>query len=93
MLNFEFINKNIRFLIVCESTSTRNGFKHTAKLFDSPTATFTLKNGIFWNPVSSVKINYLNRTWEKYQFESVIFKLLKKFFKNDYKKIMENIGE
>ncbi len=56
------INKN--FEIVCEWKKTRNAFKHVATL---------LKNG---NEVDSTKICYLNRTWERYEFESVLKKLL-----------------
>ena len=56
------INKDVE--AICEATDTRNGFKHTATL---------LVNG---NESESVKINYLNRTWERYRFESVLKKLL-----------------
>lgn len=55
------INKQIK--IVCDASKTRNGFKHTATLY--------LK-GV---QRESVKINYLNRTWERYEFDSVIEKL------------------
>lgn len=50
--------------VVCESLKTRNGFKHTATL---------LING---RDCESVKCTYLNRTWESYEFESVLKKLL-----------------
>ena len=59
------ITKNLE--VVCESKKTRNGFKHEATL---------LKNG---KEISKKSVSYINRTWENYQFESV----LKKLFKND----------
>lgn len=48
---------------ICESKNTRNGFKHEATL---------LINGY---EVATSKICYLNRTWEAFEFESVLFKL------------------
>jgi hypothetical protein len=58
------VSKDIR--VVCESGKTRNGFKHTATLF---------VNG---RECDSAKVNYLNRTWERYDFESVLEKLADK---------------
>lgn len=58
------INNNLE--IVCEHKKTRNGFKHEAKL---------LNNG---HKIAMTKICYLNRTWESFEFESVINKLLDK---------------
>jgi hypothetical protein len=57
---------NERYTIVCEWKKTRNAFKHTATLID---------NG---NEIEKVKICYQNRTWESFEFESVICKLLEK---------------
>lgn len=56
------INKDLK--IVCESKKTRNGFKHEATLFKDNTK------------LESVKICYLNRTWERYEFESVLFRAI-----------------
>ena len=56
------INEN--FEVVCEWKKTRTAFKHVATL---------LKNG---EEVDNTKICYLNRTWECYEFESVLEKLL-----------------
>ncbi len=50
--------------VVCESKSTRNGFKHVA----------TLLVGGYER--GSVKCLYLNRTWESYQYQSVFHKAL-----------------
>lgn len=58
------INKNAE--IVCEWVKTRTAFKHTATL---------LING---EEQDSTKICYCNRTWESFEFESVIKKLLDK---------------
>ena len=58
------INNNLE--IICEWKKTRNGFKHESTL---------LKNGI---KIDSTKICYLNRTWESFEFESVIIRILDK---------------
>lgn len=55
------INDNLE--VVCEWVNTRNGFEHVATL---------LLDG---REQESVKINYLNRTWERYEYESVLKKL------------------
>ena len=51
---------------VCEWKKTRVAFKHVATL---------LRNG---REVVDVKICYLNRTWERYTYESVLYKLMEK---------------
>lgn len=53
-------------IAVCETHSTRNGFKHTATLF---------KNGFDYD---TVKVCYLNRTWESFRYQTVLNKLLEK---------------
>lgn len=62
--------------IICEWKKTRVAFKHEATL---------LVNGY---EHTKVKICYLNRTWEAYEFESVIEKLLEKsgYLPDDQKK-------
>lgn len=57
---------NKEYEIVCDTEKTRNGFKHTAKL----------KQTTFYNTVSETKKCYLNRTWESFEYETVIKKLL-----------------
>lgn len=52
--------------IVCEWKKTRNGFKHEASLL------------IDGSEVETAKVCYLNRTWESYEFETVIIRLLDK---------------
>jgi hypothetical protein len=57
---------NRRAKVICQASNTRNGFKHTATLqIDGVDA-------------EGVKCNYLNRTWESYEYESVLEKLLEK---------------
>ncbi len=56
------INKND--LIVCKSEKTRNGFRHTANL---------MING---HDRGYAKVTYLNRTWERFQFQTVMRKLV-----------------
>lgn len=50
--------------IICEWKKTRSAFKHEATL---------LVNG---HEEATTKICYVNRTWEKFEFESVIKQLL-----------------
>jgi len=55
---------------ICEYHKTRNGFKHTATLS---------RNGYEYE---SVKCCYLNRTWERYQYETVLKNLFDKVKNN-----------
>ena len=58
------INKQLS--VVCGWKKNRSGFKHEATL---------LRNG---DDRLSVKCQYYNRTWESYEYESVLSKLLEK---------------
>lgn len=58
------INQKIE--VVCDWKKTRNGFKHTAKL---------LING---SEEEETKVCYLNRTWEKYEYQTVLIQLINK---------------
>lgn len=62
---FELNNK---YNIVCNFKKTRNGFKHEATL---------LKNSI---SVYSTKECYLNRTWEAYEYETVLIEIVNAYF-------------
>ena len=55
---------NDQFSVVCNYANTRGGFKHTATL---------KRDGI---EIEEAKCTYLNRTWEAYEFESVLERLL-----------------
>ena len=57
---------NEQFSIVCESKSTRNGFKHEATL---------LSHG---DAMEKQKCCYLNRTWEAWTFQTVILNTINK---------------
>ena len=57
---------NDKVSIVCESQGTRYGFRHIAHLI--------INN----NEVEKVKMCYYNRTWECFEFESVILELIHK---------------
>ena len=72
-----------KYTIVCDYQNTRNGFKNTATL---------LKNN---TKISSTKINYLNRTWERFEYESVLLKIIDDCFKDKehkkYTKYIKNL--
>jgi lysyl-tRNA synthetase class II len=61
------VNQNYQ--IGCEYQKTRNGFKHVAKLFRTGLSGTTTN-------ISETKVCYLNRTWESFEYETVIEKLL-----------------
>lgn len=52
--------------VICRSEDTRYGFRHTASLMRDS------------NEIDFAKCCYYNRTWESYEFESVLEKLLEK---------------
>jgi hypothetical protein len=56
--------------IVCNWKKTRNGFKHTADLFYGG------------RDVCSTKVNYLNRTWEAFEYQTVAHKIITLYFKD-----------
>lgn len=56
------INKRIE--IVCNAEKTRSGFRHLATLFVNGTET------------GKAKCTYQNRTWERYEFQSVLSKVI-----------------
>jgi len=60
-----------KYSVVCNSVSTRNGFRHDAVL---------MENGV---EVAKAKVNYLNRTWEAHEFDTVITRVILKYFKGD----------
>jgi len=55
---------NNTYSIICDVKGTRTGFKHEAKLTKNGTA------------IDFAKVIYCNRTWEAFQYQSVIRKLL-----------------
>lgn len=71
------INDNME--IVAEADKTRNGFKHTATLF------------VDGRPVDKATAHYLNRTWESYEYQTVIDDLINKssYIPKDQKEILK----
>lgn len=57
-------NDTVNVQFVCDVAKTRNGFKHTCTLF------------VDERELVAVKINYLNRTWERFQYQSVMLKAI-----------------
>ena len=57
------------YTIVCNWVNTRNGFRHEATLFKG-------RYGIAF-----ARANYLNRTWEEYEYQTVIHNCLEEYFK------------
>jgi hypothetical protein len=75
------INEEIE--IVCEHQNTRSGFRHVATLL------------INESEVDKAKICYLNRTWEQYEFESVLRRIVDRtiFLSDEQKKICNKFIE
>jgi hypothetical protein len=57
--------------IVCAAQKTRNGFRHLVRY---------MRNG---NEIASKSVSYLNRTWEKWDYETAIGGLLDKMDMSD----------
>jgi hypothetical protein len=70
---------NNDYSIVCNSESTRSGFRHLA----------TLTRGGY--EIGKAKICYYNRTWESYEFESVLFRIVDCYFEGQEKENFRNI--
>ena len=73
-----------KYNVVCNWKSTRNGFKHEATL---------CKNGY---EVGKTKICYLNRTWERFEYESILIKIVDLFFEGEenqkYKEVIKQLN-
>ena len=65
--------------VVCNSEGTRYGFRHLATL---------CKNGF---AIAKAKCTYYNRTWECYEFESVLIKLINDNFEGTEKEKYLNV--
>lgn len=63
------LNKD--YSVVCQHVKTRTAFKHTAAV---------MKQGIL---TYKTKICYQNRTWESYDFQSVLHKAIDAYFTKD----------
>lgn len=72
---------NDELTIGCESQGTRYGFRHLATLF---------RNG---REISKAKVCYYNRTWECYEFDSVMHSLAEKRENAEYKALIKEFIE
>lgn len=85
--SFRFNDKS--YLIKLCSYTSKEGFNHKGELF-------IIEGGEgFYTPslVAKKIINYYNRTWERFTFESVILGVFKKAFKEDYLEAFNNLME
>lgn len=77
-------NLNKEYNIVCNSESTRYGFRHVASLH---------KNGIEF---AKSKICYYNRTWESFEYKSILIKIINDNFTSKelvkFKKVIEKLN-
>jgi hypothetical protein len=68
--------------VVCNFEKTRNGFRHIAVLH---------KNGF---EIARAKETYLNRTYECYEFETVLYKIVNDFIaqcdQEKYREVIKN---
>lgn len=55
------VDKNTQ--VECQTLDTRNGFKHVATFYDN------------YRKVATSTCYYINRTWERYEYESVLLEL------------------
>ena len=69
----KIFNLDGMYSVVCNSESTRTGFRHVATL---------CKNGV---SIAKAKCVYYNRTWECYEFESVLIEIIEKNFSGSEK--------
>lgn len=66
----------------CYTTNTRNGFCHTVQVW------------VDWeNVISDTKVSYINRTWERFDYETALKRAIAKCTKNDQEKLYEIIIE
>lgn len=72
MKRFDFENG---YSITCTFKETKNGFAHVCELWDNDYHATGLKH----------KVNYLNRTWERFEFETCMNELISKAEKEGIK--------
>lgn len=72
-----------KYTVICETKSTRQGFKHEATL---------LHNGY---EKQKAKVCYLNRTWERFTYETVLLRVilhLENVEQEHYKQIINTLA-
>jgi hypothetical protein len=79
-------NLDNEYSIVCNWENTRYGFRHLATLH---------KSGMAFE-IAKAKVCYYNRTWERFEFESVIVKLIEDNFtgweKEKFLEVIKNLN-
>ena len=81
--------KNLKVECVCNFKSTRNGFKHYGDVY--------LNDSLYKCNDKELKINYINRTWEAYEYQSLLFHMIEYLKKNklvnkdDYEELRHKI--
>lgn len=95
MNQYEFMLNGINYIIINETKGTRNGFKHESRLFriiqknqSSFITTDDSPNRYEYVELEKAKVFYMNRTWERFQYESVMKKLIHEYF--DYLKAYDD---
>ena len=73
---FNLSTKNVKIICVCNYAKTRNGFKHFGDVYlnDNPCK----RND------KEIKCNYINRTWERFEYQSLLFKMIDFLKRNDF---------
>ena len=71
------------FVFFCESSWTRNGFKHVATLVDCKT----------WRTLGKATMHYLNRTWEEYTYQSVCLKIARSLYDEEHTRLVDEWKE
>ena len=71
VMNTKFFELEDNVYIKCRSEDTRSGFRHIVEFY------------VDGELIESAKVTYQNRTWEKYEFETAIDKLLRKMDRPD----------
>lgn len=64
-------------ILWCGSVDTTTGFGHVVYLGHNDSIYFEKSNRV-------AKINYYNRTWEEYDYQTALYKAIKKLLKDDY---------
>lgn len=74
---------NGTYTFVNETLSTRDGFAHVTELFF----------GSMNYPISKARVNYLNRTWEYYRYQTAMVKAVNKLIEHRKGEITADIAD
>jgi hypothetical protein len=88
---YNFTIDSVNYSIVNQWIKTRNGFKHESTLLIKMDNPSTIN---YYTERLSTKFNYTNRTWESFQYESIMKKLIGEYFQSidDIKVIYKQLG-